>query len=200
MAVAGEAEGKETIVEDRRDPGTAAGSDATDDAEKSDGRVSCLNKNAKKDQRDAMPGYEVYAKARPIMTLWRWVVASLVFLVLGAGAWADLPNSLFGVLFFVAFALAAATISGFYLRSRWIPIGIKRDGERLLITGIADSGIMVASKVEFTSPTSLYVERWGERLASKKMILFFASTEDASKVANWLKPGATQGEVPPVSG
>jgi len=110
------------------------------------------------------------------------------------------PNSLFGVFFFVAFALAAATISGFYLRSRWIPIGIKRDGERLLITGIADSGIMVASKVEFTSPTSLYVERWGERLASKKMILFFASTEDASKVADWLKPGATQGEVPPVSG
>ena len=147
-----------------------------------------------------MPGYEVYAKARPIMTLWRWVVASLVFLVLGAGAWADLPNSLFGVLFFFTFALAAATISGFYLRSRWIPIGIRHDGERLLITGIADSGIMVASKVEFTSPTSLYVERWGERLASKKMILFFASTEDASKVADWLKPGATQGEVPPVSG
>src|SRR5437867_5825928 len=83
LAVMGEAGEEEIIVEDRRGPGTAAGSDATDDAEKSDGRVSCLNKNAKKDQRDAMPGYEVYAKARPIMTLWRWVVPSLVFLVFG---------------------------------------------------------------------------------------------------------------------
>jgi len=59
LAVTGEAEGRETIGEDRRGLGTAAGSDATDDAERSDGRVSCLNKKAKKDPRDAMPGYEV---------------------------------------------------------------------------------------------------------------------------------------------
>jgi len=36
LAVTGEAEGKETIVEDRRGLGTEAGSDATDDAEKGD--------------------------------------------------------------------------------------------------------------------------------------------------------------------
>jgi len=54
LAVTGEAEGKETIVEDRRGPGTAAGSDATDDAEKSDGRVSCLNENPKMNPRGAM--------------------------------------------------------------------------------------------------------------------------------------------------
>src|SRR5437773_8579895 len=146
-----------------------------------------------------MRGYEVYGEARPIVSLWRWITASLIFLVLGAGAWIGVPDNLWGLVFFVAISLLAATIYGLYLRNRRIPIGIKHDGERLLITGILDSGILVASKVEFTSPSSLYVERWGERLASKKMILFFASTEDASKVADWLKPGATEGKVPTVS-
>ena len=135
-----------------------------------------------------MRGYEVYGEARPIVSLWRWITASLIFLVLGAGAWIGVPDNLWGLVFFVAISLLAATIYGLYLRNRRIPIGIKHDGERLLITGILDSGILVASKIEFISSTSLHIERMGERLASKKMVMFFASVEDARKVADWLTP------------
>ena len=132
------------------------------------------------------------------MSLWRWITSSLIFLVLGAGAWIGLPDSLWGLVFFVAISVVGATLFGFYLRSRRIPIGIKHDEERLLITGIVDSGILFASKIEFISPTRLYIERLGERLASKKMILCFASTEDTRKVADWLTANTMQYKSPPV--
>jgi len=136
-----------------------------------------------------MPSYEVYGEMRPIMSFWRWTVASLVSLVFGAGGYIDLPNSVLGLLCFALFAGVAAVVFGFYLRGKRIPVGIKRDEERVLITGIMDSGILVASKVELTSPTSLYVERQGERLASKKMVLYFANAGDAGKVVDWVKKG-----------
>jgi len=145
-----------------------------------------------------MRGYEVYGEARPIVSLWRWITASLIFLVLGAGAWIGVPDNLWGLVFFVAISLLAATIYGLYLRNRRIPIGIKHDGERLLITGILDSGILVASKIEFISSTSLHIERMGERLASKKMVMFFASVEDARKVADWLTPNPGRHKSPPL--
>ena len=150
-------------------------------------RVPSLRKTKKKDPRLTMPGYEVYGEMRPIMSFWRWTVASLISLVFGAGLFIDLPNSPWALLFFALFALAAAAVIGFYLRRKRIPVGIKRDEERVLITGILDSGILVASNVKLTSPTSLYVEREGKRLASKKMVLYFATAEDARKVIDWVK-------------
>jgi len=148
-----------------------------------------LRRKEKKDPRLTMPSYEVYGEMRAIMSFWRWTVASLVSLVFGAGGYIDLPNSVLGLLFFALFAGVAPVVFGFYLRGKRIPVGIKRDEERVLITGIMDSGILVASKVELTSPTSLYVERQGERLASKKMVLYFATAEDAGKVVDWVKKG-----------
>ena len=114
----------------------------------------------------------------------------MISLVFGAGIFIDLPNSPWELLFFALFALAAAVVIGFYLRRKRIPVGIKRDEERVLITGIVDSGILVASNVEFASPTSLYLEREGKRLASKKMVLYFATAEDAGKVVDWVKRGS----------
>ncbi len=137
-----------------------------------------------------MPGYEVYGEMRPIMSFWRWTVASLISLVFGAGGLIVLPDSAWAFLVFALFALAAAVVIGFYLRRKRIPVGIKRDEERVLITGIVDSGILVASNIKLTSPTSLYVERKGERLMSTKMVLYFASAEDAGKVVGWLKSGS----------
>ena len=137
-----------------------------------------------------MPGYEVYGEMRPIMSFWRWTVASLISLMFGAGAFIALPDSAWELLFFALFALAAAVVIGFYLRRKRIPVGIKRDEERVLITGIVDSGILVASNVKLTSPTSLYLERQGKRLASKKMVLYFATAEDAGKVVDWVKRGS----------
>lgn len=148
-------------------------------------RVPSLRKTKKKDPRLTMPGYEVYGEVRPIMSFWHWTVASLISLMFGAGSLIVLPDSAWAFLFFALFALAAAVVIGFYLRRKRIPVGIKRDEERALITGIVDSGILVASKVEFTSPTSLYVERQGERLGSRKMVLYFATAEDAGKVVDW---------------
>jgi len=137
-----------------------------------------------------MPGYEVYGEMRPIMSFWRWTVASLISLVFGTGAFIALPDSAWGLLFFALFFVAAAVVIGLYLRGKRIPVGIKRDEERVLITGIVDSGILVASNVKFASPTSLYLERQGKRLASKKMVLYFATAEDAGKVVDWVKRGS----------
>lgn len=153
-------------------------------------KVPSLRRSETKDPRLRMPGYEVYGEMRPIMSFWRWTVASLISLMFGAGIFIDLPNSPWELLFFALFALAATVVIGFYLRRKRIPVGIKRDEERVLITGIVDSGILVASNVKLTSPTSLYVERKGERLMSKKMVLYFATAEDAGKVIDWVKSGS----------
>jgi hypothetical protein len=152
----------------------------------------------KTDPHLSMPGYEVYGEVKQIMSLWRLILASLISLVLGVGAWIDVPQSLSGLAFFGAFALAAATFFGFYLRSRRMPVAIKHDQENLLITGIVDSGVLVASRVEFASPTSLYIERQGQKLASKKMALFFASAEDTRKVSDWLTTRVAKYKTPPL--
>ena len=152
----------------------------------------------KTDPRLSMPGYEVYGEVKQIMSLWRLILASIISLVLGVGAWIDVPQSLSGLAFFGAFTLASATVFALYLRNRRMPVAIKHDQENLLITGIVDSGVLVPSRVEFASPTSLYIERQGQKLASKKMVLFFASAEDTRKVAEWLSTSAAQDKTPPL--
>ena len=150
-----------------------------------DEKIPSLRK-PKTDPRLSMPGYEVYGEVKQIMSVWRLMLASIISLVLGVGAWIDVPQSVSGLAVFGAFTLAAATVFAFYLRNRRMPVAIKHDQENLLITGIVDSGVLVASRVEFASPTSLYIERQGQKLASKKMVLFFASAEDTRKVSDWL--------------
>ena len=115
-----------------------------------------------------MLGYEVYGEVKQIMSLWRLILASLISLVLGAGAWIDVPQNLSGLAFFVAFTLAAATVFAFYLGNKRMPVAIKHDQENLLITGIVDSGVLVPSRVEFASPTSLYIERQGQKASLKE--------------------------------
>jgi len=153
-------------------------------------KVPSLRRSEKKDPRLTMPGYEVYGEMRPIMSFWRWIVVSLFSLVFGTGAFIALPDSAWGLLFFALFFVAAAVVIGLYLRGKRILVGIKRDEGRVLITGVLDSGILVASNVRLTSPTSLYVEREGKRLASRKMVLYLATAEDAGKVVNWVKTGS----------
>src|SRR5207245_8995504 len=79
----------------------------------------------KTDPRLSMPGYEVYGEVKQIMSLWRLILASLISLVLGVGAWIDVPQSLSGLAFFVAFTLAAATVVAFYLRNRRTAVASK---------------------------------------------------------------------------
>jgi len=122
----------------------------------------------KTDPRLSMPGYEVYGEVKQIMYLWRLILASLISLVLSAGAWIDVPQNLSGLAFFVAFTLAAATVFAFYLGNKRMPVAIKHDQENLLITGIVDSGVLVPSRVEFASPTSLYIERQGQKASLKE--------------------------------
>src|SRR5438128_10270243 len=67
----------------------------------------------KTDPRLSMPGYEVYGEVKQIMSLWRLILASLISLLLGVGAWIVVPHSYLDVAFFYSFIICTQMFFAF---------------------------------------------------------------------------------------
>ncbi len=142
-----------------------------------------------KKPEELLPGFEVYAKLKPIVPFWQWFVAALVLGVLSLryAVFGGSPTDLLGVLVFVLIFVVAAFVFALIVRRRSLTVGIKREGDRLLMVGqTVSENLTNRSKVEFMTPTSVYIERSGTRMQLRKMVLLFESPEDAQKLVDWL--------------
>jgi len=148
---------------------------------------NCKMTGQKKDPRSAIPGFEIYARLKPIVPLWQWfifpVVLGLVFDPFSSPLWIGLPSDglwpiLIFALFLTGFVLAVALI----LRGKRPTVGIKRVGSTLVMGGkTLSEALSPASKVELTSPSSIRLEKPGRRMQLRKMILQFSSSKDAEQ-------------------
>jgi len=142
-----------------------------------------------KKPEELLPGFEVYAKLKPIVPFWQWFVAALVLGVLSLryAVFGRSPTNLLGVLVFVLILVGAAFVFALIVRRRPLTVGIKREGDRLLMAGQTISeNLANPLKVEFMTPTSVYVEKSGTRMQLRRMVLLFKSPQDAQKLVDWL--------------
>jgi len=146
----------------------------------------------KNDPRLAFPGFDVYAELKPIAPLWQWLFAALLLLIFSPPIlwFGTLPSEPLQILVLALFLLGCAFLTALYMRRKWIPVGIRPEGRRVLVAGktISDS-LNLASRVKFEGGTIIYLEKPGARLQLRKMEVRFASQEDAKRVVDWLEQG-----------
>jgi len=144
---------------------------------------------SKKNPEELLPGFEVYAELKPIVPFWQWFVAALFISVLSLryASFSRAPMGVLEVLLLVLIFLGVAFVFALIFRRRSFPVGIRREGDRLLMAGQTISETLSnPSKVEFRTLTSVYIEKTGTRMQLRKMVLRFKSPLDAQKLVDWL--------------
>jgi len=146
----------------------------------------------RKDPRQALPGFDVYAELKPIAPLWQWFLAGLLLVIFSPPIlwFGDFPSEPVQILILALFLLGCAFLTALYVRRKWIPIGIRPEGKGVLVVGKTISeNLSPASRVNFDDGAMIYLEKPGARLQFRKMEIRFSSREDAKRVVDWLERG-----------
>jgi|SRR5215471_366295 len=148
---------------------------------------------SKKDPRLAIPGFEIYAEMKPILPFWQWFVSILILIVFSSGYW-HFSNvaSLWSVAIFVIVLMAIVFVMALLFRRRFLTVGLKREGDGLLVAGQTFSeSLGTTSRIELRDPLTVYLEKPGSRMQLRRMEIRFSSSTDAKQVVDWLerKPG-----------
>jgi hypothetical protein len=144
----------------------------------------------RKDPRFTLPGFEVYADLKPIVPFWQWLLGCLVAILSPLAYTATVSVDLWPnvILFFLI--LSTVVLLALVYRGKSFPVGIKRDGNIVLVAGrTLSEKLSNYSTIDLRNPTTVYLEKPGGRMQLTKMMIRFPSPEDARKMIDWLQQG-----------